>query len=831
MTTNQVTLPIEGMTCASCVAHVERGLKDTPGVDTAVVNLATERATVRYDPGKASVADLVFHVRDVGYEVITDNLELMLAASPNGASASIVAALKGLSGVLEVQLSGAKLDLQTIPGMVTIADVRRTLAGLGVELALTSQAMEEADPQDRERLAREREIARERRDLVLGLLFGLPVFLLAMTRDLIHSVPGWHAVLPWFFGWRYYDLLLMALSFPVQFYVGRSYHRGAWKSLRARAPNMDLLISLGTNAAYVYSVIVTFTWLVGLNVGTHVYFESAAVIITLIKVGKYLEARAKGNTSAAIKNLMQLQPKTARVEREGQEQEIAVSRVELGDIILIRPGERIPVDGMVLGGTSAVDESMLTGESLPVEKQVGDSVIGATINKSGALRIEARKVGKNTALAQIVKLVEDAQSSKAPIQRLADQISAVFVPAVVVIALATLVGWLVLAPERGWEFAFVNFVAVLIIACPCALGLATPTAIMVGTGKGAEMGVLFRSGAALETAHKVNTVVLDKTGTLTQGRPVVMQTLGPMPERELLRLVASAERYSEHPLGQAIVQRAEAMGLPLSDPYDFAAVAGHGVRARVEGRAVVVGNQKLMIDLRIQTDGLEEKAEEVAEQGETAMFVAVDGQSAGLIAVADKIKPEAKAAVDDLKNLGIQVYMLTGDNPLTAAAIAQQLGIDNFYAQILPTDKEARIKELQAQHKIVAMVGDGINDAPALAAADVGIAIGTGTDVAMEAADITLMRGDLRGVVDAFKLSRATIRTIYGNYFWAFFYNVAGIPLAAGLLFPFLGLLLNPMLAAAAMAFSSVFVVTNSLRLRRVRIRAPQVGSDPAFVR
>ncbi|HEY6040810.1 MAG TPA: heavy metal translocating P-type ATPase, partial [Anaerolineae bacterium] len=595
MATQQITLPIQGMTCASCVAHVEHGLAETPGVTSATVNLANERATVTYDPGIAKVGDMLWHVQDVGYDVITDTLTLDLAQAPEDAGERAKSALAQLSGLVDVQVQGAQLNLKIIPGAVTINDVRRALGEAGLALADSAAALESAEPVDTERLARERELKRERRDLIIGIVFTVPLFALAMARDLLPVAwlaQGLHS----FFESPAFEWVLLALALPVQFYVGRNYHKSAFKSLRALAPNMDLLISLGTNAAFFYSLIVLVSrWVFGLALGEHVYFETAAVIITLIKLGKFLEARAKGETSAAIKNLIKLQPKTARVERDNTEIEIPAAQVRLGDIILVHPGERIPVDGVVLTGYSAVDESMITGESLPVEKNIGDRVIGATVNKNGALRVEARKVGKETALAQIIKLVEEAQGSKAPIQRLADQISAVFVPIVVVIAVVTLLAWLIIDPRHDFSFAFVNAVAVLVIACPCALGLATPTAIMVGTGKGAEVGVLIRSGEALETARKVNAVVLDKTGTLTQGKPVVTDIV-PAPTRfarraqpvamlagpssevavepkddteqwttdALLRLVASAERQSEHPLGQAIVRYAESKEIQFS---------------------------------------------------------------------------------------------------------------------------------------------------------------------------------------------------------------------------------------------------------------------------
>ncbi len=824
MSVKQITLPIAGMTCASCVHHVEGGLKETPGVQNANVNLSTERAVVQYDSDRATVSDMVFHVRDVGYDVVVDKIVLPINGLASVASgADLEARLKSIPGVLNASANvvAENAAVEIIPGVVDYADLRRAVKDAGYELLESAQDETLAD---REKIARERELARERRDLIVGIIFTIPLFLLAMGRDLTHGVLLRHDILPWLFEWRWFDWLLFALATPVQFYVGRSYHIRAWKSLRALAPNMDTLISLGTNAAYWFSVVVLVATLFDFYIASHVYFESAAVIITLIKVGKYLEARAKGQTSAAIKNLMNLQAKTARVEREGRELEIPVSDVRVGDAVRVRPGEKIPVDGVILEGSSAIDESMITGESLPVEKTVGDSVIGATINKLGAFKFEARKVGKETALAQIIKLVEDAQASKAPIQRLADQISAVFVPVVAGIALLTFVVWMIFGPEPKLTFAFVNFVAVLIIACPCALGLATPTAIMVGTGKGAENGVLIRSGGALETAHKVSAIILDKTGTLTKGAPAMTDAMTnaelPMTKEQFLQWVASAEKNSEHPVGQAIVHRAQELGIALSAPSEFAAVAGHGVRARVDGHDILVGNAKLMSDSNIALDGLEKESAILADAGKTAMFAAIDGKPAGLIAVADTLKENSHAAVQELKKLGLKVYMLTGDNARTASAIAKQVGINDFFAEVLPNQKADKVKELQARGETVAMVGDGINDAPALAQANVGIAIGTGTDVAMQAADITLMSGDLRGVVTAIALSKRTLRTIKGNLFWAFFYNILGIPIAAGVLYPFVGWLLNPILAAAAMAFSSVFVVTNSLRLRDFRAPA-----------
>ncbi len=848
MTLKQVTLPISGMTCASCVHHVTNGLKEAKGVQNVAVNLTTERAQVEFDPAVGAIGDLVFHVRDVGYDVVVDKITLPVQGLARAASgAELEARLMSLDGVLSASANVAteRVAVEIVPSIVTYNDLKGAVRAAGYDVVEVSGAEEEYV--DREKQAREREMQREQRDLLIGIAFTLPLFALAMARDILHDVLMIEDFLPWLFQWQYFNWMLLVLATPVMFYVGRAYHRGAWKSARALAPNMDLLISLGTNAAYWYGVVVLVAGLFGMKLGEHVYFETAAVIITLIKLGKFLEARAKGQTSEAIKKLMNLRAKTARVLRDGVEVEVKTSDVRVGDIAIVRPGEKVPVDGVVLDGASSVDESMITGESIPVDKNLGAKVIGGTLNTSGALKIEARKVGKESALAQIIKLVEDAQMSKAPVQRLADQISAVFVPAVVVVALATFALWYVFGPAPAFSFAFVNFVAVLIIACPCALGLATPTAIMVGTGKGAEMGVLIRSGGALETTQKINAIVLDKTGTLTRGKPVVtdvqvasfkvsgFQGLNSetMKPETFLQLVASVEKRSEHPIAQGIVARANELGLALVEPQEFRAVAGHGVRAKIDGREIIVGNEKLMIDSQVSLDDLSGAANRLADEGKTVMFAAMTypptpslegmGQgvglrAAGLIAVADALKDEARDAVSALKEAGIQVYMLTGDNPRAAAAIAKQVGIEKFFAQVLPHQKADKVRELQKQGKCVAMVGDGINDAPALAAADVGIAIGTGTDVAMEAADVTLMRGDLRGVVNGIKLSRATMRTIYGNYFWAFFYNIVGIPVAAGALYPFFGVLLNPVIAAAAMAFSSVFVVTNSLRLKNFRV-------------
>ena len=635
-------------------------------------------------------------------------------------------------------------------------------------------------------------------------------------------------------GWL--NLGLLALATPVQFWAGRRFYRGAWGALRHGSADMNTLVVVGTSAAYLYSAVATLApQLFAGGMGADVYFDTSALIITLILLGRLLEARARSRTGEAIKRLAGLGAKTARVVRDGEERDVPVEDVAVGDVVVVRPGEKVPVDGVVVAGESAVDEAMISGEPMPVVKGVGDEVIGATINTSGSFRFEATAVGKDTALRQIMRMVEEAQGTKAPVQRLADRISGVFVPVVVAIATLTFLVWLLLGPEPAFTFALLNFVAVLIIACPCAMGLATPTSIMVGTGKGAESGILVKGGEALEAAHKLTTVVLDKTGTLTKGEPALTRVVATngLDEDMLLRLAASAERGSEHPLGEAIVRGAKQRGLPLAEADGFRATSGGGVGAWVEGRAVLVGSSRFLVESGAGESGLGPQGEELAREGKTPVFVAVDGEPAGLLAVADIVRSESREAVGWLRALGLEVAMITGDDRRTAAAVARELGIDRVLAEVLPQDKAVEVKRLQSEGKRVAMVGDGINDAPALAQADVGIAIGTGADVALEAADLTLVSGDVRGVARAIKLSRATVRNIKQNLFWAFAYNVALIPVAAGVLYPlfaggtvpealrpFLGEhgFLNPVLAAAAMALSSVTVVSNALRLRRVKV-------------
>jgi Cu+-exporting ATPase len=807
---------ITGMTCTTCAATIEKGLAETPGVEQANVNFASEKASIEYDPSKVNIAKIKNTISQLGYGAATKKSIFPVGGMTCAACvARVEHALSSVDGVISanVNLASEKATVEYIEG-TELADLRQAVKEAGYELGSEAETLEDVTT------AAQREIRSIRNRFILAVALVIPIFVLSM-------------LVPDFTGKRY---LLWALATPVQFWAGWRFYRGTWGALRHKTADMNTLIAVGTSAAYIYSLIaVLFPGLFATGaLEPHLYFDTSAMIVTLILLGRFLEARARGQTSEAIKKLIGMQPKTALVIRDSKEMEIPIEDVQVGDIILVRPGERVPVDGIVRQGYSSIDESMITGESIPVEKKVGDEIIGATINKTGSFQFEATKVGKDTTLAHIIRLVGEAQGSKAPIQRLADVIASYFVPIVISIAIVTFIIWYFVGPAPALTFALLNFVAVLIIACPCALGLATPTAVMVGTGRGAEQGILIRSAEALERSHQINTVLLDKTGTLTQGEPKVTDVIAvsSSSQEEVLRLAASAEYGSEHPLGKAIVKAALEKKLEVAPTSDFNAIPGQGVETSVAGKHLLLGNLTLITDRGLSLNGLGEEAERLWEKGKTVMFLGLDSQVVGIIALADTLKPNAREALEQLHKLGIEAVMLTGDNRRTAEAIAREAGIDDVLAEVLPEHKAQEVKKLQNEGKVVAMVGDGINDAPALVQADVGIAIGTGTDVAMETGDITLISGDLGGIVTAISLSKRTVRTIKQNLFWAFAYNTALIPVAAGVLYLAFGQsgvpsglhfilgdygFLNPILAAAAMATSSITVVFNSLRLRRFK--------------
>ena len=814
MSDDKITLPVTGMTCANCAMNIERTLKKLSGVSEAQVNFAAEQAAVSFDPQQLQVQDVISQIKGSGFAVPTQKVELAVTGMTcANCAANIERALnKKVAGVVKASANFAseRAVIEYIPGVVDLQQMISAIeaAGYGV-IAPEVTAGEE----DAEHIARQAEIRDQTRKFIVGVAFALPLFLLSMARD-FNLTGAWSqaAGVNWLF-W--------ALATPVQFYTGWDYYINGFKSLKNKSANMDVLVAMGSSVAYFYSLALLLIPVLG----QHVYFETSAVIITLIKLGKMLESRTKGRTGGAIRKLIGLRPKTATIIDNNTEKEIPIARVRREDTVLVRPGERIPVDGIVLEGASTVDESMLSGEPLPVDKGQGDKVVGGTINGEGLLKFRAAAVGKDTVLAQIIRLVQEAQGSKAPIQALADKVAAIFVPAIIALAFAVFFIWWGISGE--FVPAMIRLVAVLVIACPCALGLATPTAIMAGTGKAAEKGILFKNSEALETATKLDSIVLDKTGTITIGKPAVMDVIPIEPEcptpNGLLEIAASVERGSEHPIGKAIVRHAESQGLTLAEPHDFKAHGGQGVEAKVNGDNVMVGKPDWFEELQISIQSVSERIQQLQSQGKTAMVVTRNDRLCGLITVSDELKTDSKEAIRGMQDQGLKVVMLTGDNLAAARTIGKQVHISDIIAEVKPDEKSSKVKALQENGERVGMVGDGINDAPALAQADVGLAIGTGTDVAIETADVILSSGSLNGVSRAIRLSHATMRTIKQNLFWAFGYNVVLIPVAAGILYPFESLpsmlrQLHPILAALAMAFSSVSVVTNSLRLYKAKI-------------
>ncbi|MDA2239583.1 heavy metal translocating P-type ATPase [Bacillus cereus group sp. Bc222] len=800
----EANLQISGMTCAACANRIEKGLKKVEGVHDANVNFALEKTKIMYDPQKTNPKQFKEKVESLGYGIVSDKAEFTVSGMTCAACANRVEKrLNKLEGVNEATVNFA-LESATVdfnPDEINVNEMKSAITKLGYKLEVKS------DEQDGSTDHRLQEIERQKKKFIISFILSFPLLWAMVSHFSFTSFIYLPDMLmnPW---------VQLALATPVQFIIGGQFYVGAYKALRNKSANMDVLVALGTSAAYFYSVYLSIQSIGSSEHMTDLYFETSAVLITLIILGKLFEAKAKGRSSEAIKKLMGLQAKTATVVRDGTEMKILIEEVVAGDIVYVKPGEKIPVDGEIVEGKSAIDESMLTGESIPVDKTIGDVVIGSTMNKNGFLKVKATKVGRDTALAQIIKVVEEAQGSKAPIQRVADQISGIFVPVVVVIAIITFAVWMIFVTPGDFGGALEKMIAVLVIACPCALGLATPTSIMAGSGRSAEYGILFKGGEHLEATHRLDTVILDKTGTVTNGKPVLTDVIvaDGFHEEEMLRLVGAAEKNSEHPLAEAIVEGIKEKKINIPSSETFEAIPGFGIESVVEGKQLLIGTRRLMKKFNIDIEEVSKSMEELEREGKTAMLIAINKEYAGIVAVADTVKDTSKAAITRLKKMGLDVVMITGDNTQTAQAIAGQVGIEHVIAEVLPEGKAEEVKKLQVQGKKVAMVGDGINDAPALATADIGMAIGTGTDVAMEAADITLIRGDLNSIADAIFMSKMTIRNIKQNLFWALAYNGLGIPIAA------LGFL-APWVAGAAMAFSSVSVVLNALRLQRVKLK------------
>jgi Cu+-exporting ATPase len=818
----RVELPVYGLTCAKCVQAVEKALRAVPGVKRATVNLASARAFVEYDPAQTGVPSLERAIRDAGYRTEGATARFAIEGITCASCVTkIESALQETPGVLKasVNIATEEATVEYLPSAADMATIKRAVGSAGYRVADTP-APASPEATDKEAEARDREY----HSLMRKWWFGAAVGVFTMVLSYPWLIPVLRDWFPRGSSQLWYVWAAMGVgALAVLAYSGNQFFTGAWQALRHRSANMHTLIALGTGVAWIYStIILLFPQVLPSAEFVEVYYDVTVVVTALVVLGLAMELKAKGRTSDAIKKLIGLQAKTARVVRDGKELDIPVEEVLVRDIVIVRPGEKVPVDGEVIEGSSAVDESMVTGESMPVEKKVGDEVIGATINKTGSFKFRATKVGKDTALANIIRMVQDAQGSKVPIQRIVDVVSGYFTPSVAILAILGFMVWYTFGPEPRIVFALIVAVTTLIIACPCALGMATPMSLTTGVGLGALNGILIRSGESLQAAQGLQTVILDKTGTITKGKPELTDvvTTGGFKEDEVLRLAAGVEKSSEHPLAAAIVEGAQARGLTLKDAETFTAIPGHGVEARIEGRTLLLGNLKLMRERRVPLNGLEGQVSRLADEGKTPMFVAIDGKPAGVIAVADTVKEDSKGAIRTLKGMGLEVVMITGDNERTAKAIAKQVGIDRVLAEVLPQDKAFNVQRLQLEGKKVAMVGDGINDAPALAQADVGFAIGTGTDVAIAASDITLIKGSLRGVVTAIQLSRATMRNVYQNLVGAFIYNTLGLPIALGALYPFLGILLSPLLAAIAMSFSSVTVIANANRLKRWKPRA-----------